>query len=52
VKPAWQAWKIRRGCTDKRVYKHEGQARREAHKRNFREYKCKYCGFWHLTSKK
>lgn len=42
-----------RGCGRKRLrYKHEGQARREGHKRSMRAYKCEYCGMWHLTSKK
>jgi len=44
---------IYRACGRKRLrYSHEGQARREAHKRGMRAYKCDYCGKWHLTSKK
>ena len=46
----WKAWKMWKGCSRKAKYAHEGQARREAHKRGMRAYRCKYCDGFHLTS--
>lgn len=46
-------YKMWRACGRKRLrYEHEGQARREAHKRNMIAYKCEFCGKWHLATKK
>ena len=48
-----KAYRIWRGCARKvNRYKHEGQAKREAHARGLGTYKCRYCGNWHLTSKR
>lgn len=48
----WKAWKMWKGCSRKKLkFAHEGQARREGHKRDLRAYKCSYCDGWHLTSR-
>jgi len=53
VKTDWLAYRIWRTCGRKKnAYEHEGQARREAHKRGLSTYQCHYCQKWHLTSQK
>ena len=47
-----EAWNRRKGCVQKKGFKHQGQARREAHKQGMKNvYECSYCGDWHMTSK-
>lgn len=47
----WKAWALYRSCGRKRIYRHEGQARREAHKRGMHWYACKHCDGFHLTKR-
>ena len=48
-----EAWHRYKGCTQKRAYKHKGQARRESHKAGSGDvYLCKHCEHWHITSKR
>jgi hypothetical protein len=40
-----------KGCSQKKAFEHEGQARREAHKAGAkRVYICEFCGLWHMTN--